>query len=418
MRRLPAPACRRRGLCRLPRRPDRLGARRAGPGGAGHPAAAHLAAEQPPPRRRLRAERRGGQCCSASTPRRATASSTCANATSCGPSCSRWSRRCAALLREPARPRGRGERPADARRPGRRRAARRRSPPTVSRRPRRSTAFAGEHRLARLALDDGYGAADPVGAGAGHGHPRRRAGAAAARRLPPGDRGRRGGAGRRGPRGGRRSARSSPTCSPASAPSRWRSTGRVYAAEGARDAVARAQGRGRPRRSARSSSIIATCSAARSTPAELDRFDAVVLDPPRAGAKEQAAPARRAAGAAHRLCHLQPRHLRARRDDAGRRRLSPRLGRSRSASSAGRPMSSWPARSAAEIAPKRPSTRSENYPDNVKEPADSNSARRTISEHRPSNLLQMHPVRMLQPASAAGAARPRDGCKPSGPPGQ
>ena len=114
-------------------------------------------------------------------------------------------------------------------------------------------AFAQDNGLARLALDDGYGPQtlwepEPV-----DDHARRHAGRAAARRLPPGDGGRRGGSGRGGARGGRRARRSSPICSPASAPSRWRSTGKVYAAEGARDAALalKAAGRGRLRRSSR-----------------------------------------------------------------------------------------------------------------------------------------------------------------------
>ena len=92
MRRLPAPACRRRGLCRLSRRTGspRRSPRRASPA-PDILRAASLAAAQPPPGR----AEGGGRRWSASTPRRATASSTCANAISCGPNCSLWSRRCA-----------------------------------------------------------------------------------------------------------------------------------------------------------------------------------------------------------------------------------------------------------------------------------------------------------------------------------
>ena len=259
MRRLPAPACRRRGLCRLPSRPDRLGAGRAGRAGARHPCRPHLAAEQPPPGL---AEGRAGRRRSASTPRRATASSTCANATSCGPSCSRWSQPLRALLRG-AEAGGHGRGAADPGRPGRRPAAREgrgrgsrrgrgagRLRPGAPARPARA-----RRRLRRP---------DPLGAGAGHGHPRRGAGAAAARRLPPGDGGRGGGAGRGGAarRSGRRG--SSPTCSPASAPSLWR--WRAGSSPPKARATPRWPSRPRPGgRSGRSSSTIATSTAARST---------------------------------------------------------------------------------------------------------------------------------------------------------
>ena len=66
--------------------------------------------------------------------------------------------------------------------------------------------------------------------------------------------------------------------------------------------------------------------------AELNRFEAVVLDPPRAGAREQVAALAALDRAAPRLCVLQSRDLRARRENAGRRRLPARMG------AAGRPV--------------------------------------------------------------------------------
>ncbi len=59
--------------------------------------------------------------------------------------------------------------------------------------------------------------------------------------------------------------------------------------------------------------------------AELDRFEAVVLDPPRAGAREQAALLARSAVPRIAYVSLQPGHLRPRRRGPGRRRLSARL---------------------------------------------------------------------------------------------
>ena len=88
------------------------------------------------------------------------------------------------------------------------------------------TAFARENRLARLALDDGYGAADGLGARAGDGHAR----AARRSRCRPAPSCRRRRTARRpwSPRFERRWAarRSSPICSRGSALSRWRWTAR------------------------------------------------------------------------------------------------------------------------------------------------------------------------------------------------
>ena len=66
----------------------------------------------------------------------------------------------------------------------------------------------------------------------------------------------------------------------------------------------------------------ATCSAARSLPEELKRFDAVVFDPPRQGAEAQARELAASEGAAGGRGVVQCRDLRARRAHPGRRRLS------------------------------------------------------------------------------------------------
>ena len=100
LRRLPAPASRRRELCRLHRRPYRRWRsrgrgwrRRSAPASVAAAAPAAAPASMPMPRRR-----RG--CASASASRRATTSSTCSNAGCWRRRCSRWSRRCASLLRQ------------------------------------------------------------------------------------------------------------------------------------------------------------------------------------------------------------------------------------------------------------------------------------------------------------------------------
>ena len=153
MRRVPAPASRRRGLCRLRRRPDRRRARRAGP-------------RRADPRRR-RSRRRApaaARRCMPSAGRRALgfteeSSHAIVDMRECHvlrPSCSRWSRRCARCSRR-LRPQAAGRRPPDAGRSGRRRAAH-------GCRCRRAGRGRGAHRLrrartalARLAIDDGFG---------------------------------------------------------------------------------------------------------------------------------------------------------------------------------------------------------------------------------------------------------------------
>ena len=199
------------------------------------------------------------------------------------------------------------------------------------------TAFAREHDLARLAVDDGYGAQtlwepEPVTITLS-GVP-----VAAARRAPS----------CRRPRTARRrwsppcarrwrAPRSSPISSPASAPSRWRSTGKVYAAEGARDAALalKAAGRGRLRRASRS-----LPPPARRRPSSTGSRRSI-LDPPRAGAKEQVAAL--AASPVPRIAYVSCNPNTFARDakSADRRAATGSIGCSRSASSAGRPMSSW-----------------------------------------------------------------------------
>ena len=263
------------------------------------------------------------------------------NAMSSRPSCSRWSRRCAACSRRCCRQAPR-RRPPDADRPGRRRADRRarRRGPRRGRGADRASRSATSSRASRSTTAwarDRAGSPKPV-----TDHARRRAGAVPAGRLPPGDAGGRGGAGRGGARGDRPARRPSPTCSPGSAPSRSR-----FPAQGLRR-------RGRARRRSWRSRRPRTAAAAPVfadhrdlfrrplTTAELDRFDAVVLDPPRAGrARAGRRSWRRRSAPRHRLCFVQSQHA----SRAMRRRCAKAAtgstGSSRSASSAGRRMSSW-----------------------------------------------------------------------------
>ena len=103
----------------------------------------------------------------------------------------------------------------------------------------------------------------------------------------------------------------------------------------------------------RSRSSIATFTAARSTPRSLAAFDAVVLDPPRAGAPSRSR--QLAASAVPRIAYVSCNPATFARDaemlvDG---RLRARLGRGRSASSAGRPMSSWRPPSAARVSARK-----------------------------------------------------------------
>ena len=166
-----------------------------------------------------------------------TASSTCANATSCGPSCSRWSRRCAQLLAAMLQPKRIAEiqltlidqgvdvllKGVPARRAGRDRAADRiRDRPRPRAAQRRSRAWRRKRCTSRSRQPSPCPAV-PV-------------------RFPPGaflqatedgeD-----GTDRSACRRRWRSAARLPTCSPASARSRWR-RGAAYAAEASRDAAA------------------------------------------------------------------------------------------------------------------------------------------------------------------------------------
>ncbi len=120
--------------------------------------------------------------------------------------------------------------------------------------------------------------------------------------------------------------------------------GRGFAGRRARPEASRA------RQSPRS---IATSIAGRSTRASSRAFDAVVLDPPRAGAEQQVDRAGVVTGRQDRLCELQSRDLRPRREAPGRRRLQARLG------SAGRPVPLvHPRRACGRLQPSRTASRS------------------------------------------------------------
>ena len=136
----------------------------------------------------------------------------------------------------------------------------------------------------------------------------------------------------------RRSAgrRSSPICSPGSAPSPWRSTRKVYAAEGARDvALALKARRARPlRRASRPLPPPARHGGAR--PVRGGRARSAARRRARSRCR-----ARRLDGAAHRLCVVQSRRPSRATRRCWSRAATGSTGSSRSASSAGRPMSSW-----------------------------------------------------------------------------
>ena len=201
------------------------------------------------------------------------------------------------------------------------------------RRSRRSPTSPQTHGLARLSIDGGLGPEAALGARAGDGDARRRRG----RRC------RRAASSRR-PRTARR--RCSRRCARRSATAKTVAdlfaglgtfalplsrSARVLAAEGARERSCRSRRRRRAP-GGRWSPIIATCSAGPIRRPSSSRFDAVVLDPPRAGRARAGRRARRGDVRADRLCLVQPRDLRARRADAGRRRLAAGVGQ------AGRPV--------------------------------------------------------------------------------
>ena len=187
------------------------------------------------------------------------------------------------------------------------------------------TAFCEANRLARLTLDEGLGPEtryEPVPATVTLSGARR---AVPAWRLPPGDRAT---ARRRWSRAfARRSAGAGAVADLFAGLGTFALAleGRVYAAEASRDAVLALKGA-----SALAGRLIAVehrdLYRRPLTAKELANFDAVVLDPPRAGAVEQIAQLAASAVPRDRLCQLQPGDLRARRGNAGRRRLPARLG--------------------------------------------------------------------------------------------
>ena len=100
-------------------------------------------------------------------------------------------------------------------------------------------------------------------------------------------------------------------------------SGRVYAAEASRDAVLAIK-RAAPQIAVEHRDLYRRPLDA----GELANFEAVVLDPPRAGAAEQVAALAASAVPPHRLCQLQPGDLRAGCQDPRGRRLRARLGAS------------------------------------------------------------------------------------------
>ena len=140
----------------------------AGRGGAGparardrNPRAASVAAADAAAGDFAGAEGRAGRRRRLQRRRSRTRSSTCANAISCGPSCSRWSRRCgllAGLLPAEADRRS----PADPGRPGRRRAAQGRSTSKGLQAIERLTAFAMRARAGAAEHRPGTGARDAL----------------------------------------------------------------------------------------------------------------------------------------------------------------------------------------------------------------------------------------------------------------
>ena len=258
MRRLPAPACRRRGVSRLSRLAGRDGAGAARSRDR-NSRAAPVAAAQPPPRDAAGAEDRQGRRARiqrrevAPDRRHARVPYPEARAVRAGRS------RCGELLADLLQPKRIGGSAADARRPGRGRAAqgrRRRR----ARRDRAADVIRIGARPGAAERRPGAWAGDASTSRSPRRSPVRDAGCISGRRISPGDRGRRGGAGRCvreavGERG------RSPTCSPASAPSRLP---RGPAMRPKPRAMRRRRSSGR-RRHARSS--IATSIAGRSIPA-------------------------------------------------------------------------------------------------------------------------------------------------------